>query len=426
MGGAGEPLGSVCGRIFSSPRRPYRVGMEFVRAWWVAVSAWLVPLAILAIGVVDIAQNGSLSSEGAQASFPGPIAVNLVFLVLVTVPLYWRFRAPVIVLITVTSVAAVWSSAMFTPSQQPPIEPALAIIVALFVLASSTQGRRLWVGTAYAGVVIVSLEAVGFVAGQGAGNVFPALLLFAVTWVIGQLVQRQRSSARGERDRADRLEQEQADRLREAAAAERARIARELHDVVAHSLSVIVVQAAAERRALGPDQDATNQVLGSIEVTGRQAMIELRRMLGLLRKTPDDVILSPQPGLSDLPGLVAEVEAAGIDVEVGQQGDLAHLPPGLDLSAYRIIQEALTNVLKHSRAHHVHVEVRADPRRLNIEVADDGTAQDESSLPGFGLVGMRERAAVYGGTVEAGPNPRSPGFRVHVTLPVEAGELARS
>src|SRR5271166_4747232 len=272
--------------------------MVRARRLWSAVSSWFVPLSIIVLGAIDLAQNGSLSSEGATATFPGPVAVHAAFLLLVTVPLYWRKRQPFIVLMIVTWGTVAWILSMFNWAGQPPFEPALALVVALFALATWAEGWQLVVGTVVAALTIFTVEIVGGVAGQGVGNVFPALLLFTLSWVMGRIVHGHRQQAEGQQDRADRLEHKQVEHARRAAELERSRIARELHDVVEHSLSMIVVQAAAERRFIGVDQGSTSAVLESIEYTGRQAMAELRRLLGVLRKDDASLSLSPQPGLS--------------------------------------------------------------------------------------------------------------------------------
>jgi signal transduction histidine kinase len=220
---------------------------------------------------------------------------------------------------------------------------------------------------------------------------------------MGRMVHAHRMHAAGQQNRAEQLERDQDARAVRAIAAERARIARELHDVIAHSLSVIVVQAAAERRVLATGQESTGEVLESIEQCGRQAMTELRRLLGLLRKSDGEPSLAPQPGLSRLADLVAQVREAGVDIAVHTDGDLAGIPRGLDLSAYRIVQECLTNVLKHASARRVEVTLRCQGRFVDIDVTDDGTSAMPSVPSGFGLLGMRERVTVYGGTVQAGP-----------------------
>ena len=397
--------------------------MNRVLRLWSAVSWWLVPLAILVLGAVDLAQNGSTLSEGSNVTFPGPVAAHAGFLLLVTVPLCWRFRAPATVAIVVTVAAALWVLVMFSAKAQPPVEPWLAMLVAMFALASRVDGRRLWVAASIAGGLFLAGEIRGELAGQGTGNVLPAVVFYVLIFALGRMVHAHRRRASGQQDRADRLEREQDALAARAVAAERSRIARELHDVIAHSLSVIVVQAAAERRVLGPGRDSTAETLGSIEQAGRQAMTELRRLLGLLRKSDGELSLAPQPGLGELGDLVAEVREAGVEVDVRTDGDLAVLPRGLDLTAYRIVQECLTNVLKHAGARRVEISLRCQGRCLDIEVADDGTSAGAPSPGGFGLVGMRERVSVYGGTVQAGYRDGG-GFQVHASLPVEAGDQA--
>ena len=251
----------------------------------------------------------------------------------------------------------------------------------------------------------------------------PAVVFYVLIFMLGRMVHAHRRHASGQQDRAERLEREQDALAARAVATERSRIARELHDVIAHSLSVIVVQAAAERRVLGPGRDSTAETLESIEQAGRQAMTELRRLLGLLRKSDGELSLAPQPGLGELGDLVAEVREAGVEVDMRTDGDLAVLPRGLDLTAYRIVQECLTNVLKHAGAHRVEVSLRCLGRCLDIDVTDDGTSARAPSPGGFGLVGMRERVSVYGGTVQAGHRDGG-GFRVHARLPVKAGDQA--
>ena len=396
--------------------------MDRVLRLWSAVSWWLVPLAIVALGAVDLAQNGSLSSEGSNVTFPGPIGVHAGFLLLVTVPLCWRFRAPVTVAVLVTACCGAWVVTMFSPRAQPGVEPWLAMLVALFALASRTDGRRLEAGTAIAGGVFAAGEIRAGLAGQGTGNVLPAVVFYVLIFVLGRMVHAHRRRALGQQNRADMLERDQEARAARAVATERARIARELHDVIAHSLSVIVVQAAAERRVLPAGQDSTAETLDAIEQSGRQAMTELRRLLGLLRKGDGEPSLAPQPGLGGLGELVTEVREAGIEVNVHADGDLAALPRGVDLSAYRIVQECLTNVLKHARAHRVDVSLRCRGRCIDIEVTDDGTAAGPPASGGFGLLGMAERVSVYGGTVQAGQRDGG-GYRVHARLPFEAGEL---
>ena len=395
--------------------------MNRVLRLWSAVSWWLVPLAIAVFGAVDLAQNGSLSSSGSNVTFPGPVAAHAVFLLLVTVPLCWR-SAPATVAIVVTVAAAAWDLVMSARRPSLPSSPGWRCWWPCSRWpAESTAGasgsrldRR---GLFLAG------EIRGELAGQGTGNVLPAVVFYVLIFMLGRMVHAHRRHASGQQDRAERLEREQEALAARAVATERSRIARELHDVIAHSLSVIVVQAAAERRVLGPGRDSTAETLESIEQAGRQAMTELRRLLGLLRKSDGELSLAPQPGLGELGDLVAGVREAGVEVDVRTDGDLAVLPRGLDLTAYRIVQECLTNVLKHAGADRVEVSLRCLGRCLDIDVTDDGTSARAPSPGGFGLVGMRERVSVYGGTVQAG-HREGGGFRVHARLPVEAGDQA--
>jgi signal transduction histidine kinase len=243
------------------------------------------------------------------------------------------------------------------------------------------------------------------------------------------------------------LATEQELRSRWAVAEERARIARELHDVVAHSVSVMVVQAGAARRTLATSPAQATTALGQIESTGRQALVEMRRLLGLLRDGDHDAALAPQPGLAHLESLAEAAREAGLPVEVEVEGEPRPLPAGVDLSAYRIVQEALTNSLKHAGRARARVRVCYGREALEVQVLDDGTglpvqARDggaglavvrlrpggllEVTDPvapaaggGNGLIGMRERVAMFGGSLEAGPRPGG-GYRVAARLPLDS------
>jgi len=239
-----------------------------------------------------------------------------------------------------------------------------------------------------------------------AGATVAGVLSVGVAWVLGDTIRARRTWQRQEREESRRL----------AAAEEQARIARELHDVVAHSVSVMVVQAAAANDVFESRPDEARKALGSIEETGRAALAELRRLLGVVR-TPAADALAPQPGLAALDELVARVRTAGLQVELSVDGELSGLPAGLDLSAYRIVQEALTNTLKHAAASHAEVGVRRTSERLELEITDDGVGNANGEVRGRGLVGMHERASLLGGEVVAGPLPGH-GFRVLARLPL--------
>jgi signal transduction histidine kinase len=240
------------------------------------------------------------------------------------------------------------------------------------------------------------------------------LVFSVVTLVVMLLVRR----VLGDRERRAQLAERERDlAAREAVVEERARIARELHDAIAHNVSMIVVQAGAERRVLDQTTGSTKEVLVTIERIGRGALTEMRRLVGMLRSDAADP-LAPQPGLDDLPTLVAQVRAAGLPVELEVEGDPRELPVGIELSAYRIVQEALTNALKHAGQARASVHVRYGQDSLELEIVDDGAgAQPPLASGGQGLVGMRERVALYGGRLDAGRRPTG-GFAVRVLLPI--------
>lgn len=219
--------------------------------------------------------------------------------------------------------------------------------------------------------------------------------------------------------KAELLEREHEMREQETLAEERARIARELHDLVAHNVSVMVVQAGVERHSLPEDQAATRETLSSIEQAGRQALVEARRLLGVLRQGGEAEGLEPQPSLSQVEALVKQVERAGLPVTLNVEGEPVALPAGVDLCAYRIVQEALTNALKHAGPAHAEVSLRYGTGGLDIDVSDDGrgSGSTNGSGAGHGLIGMRERVALYGGQLETGPRAGG-GFQVHAHLPL--------
>ena len=236
------------------------------------------------------------------------------------------------------------------------------------------------------------------------------------TFVLSAAVSRHSERARLAEERARRLEEE----ARQAVEEERGRITRELHDVLAHSVSVMTVQASAVRRLLKPEQEREREALLTVEETGRQALAEMRRLLGIMRTESERPALAPQPGLETLPELVEQVRQSGLPVELTVEGTPVKLPAGVDLSAYRIVQEALTNTLKHAGPAHAWVAVRYAGEDVEIEVANDGANDGVNDGGGHGLVGMRERVALCGGELRSGPRPGG-GFKISARLPVAGG-----
>ena len=249
----------------------------------------------------------------------------------------------------------------------------------------------------------------------------PPWSLLAAAWILGDNLRTRRAYLRELEEKAERLERERAERDQRAATEEQARIARELHDVIAHNVSVMVLQAAGGREVFDADPRGARAALASIETTGREALAELRRLLGVARASEDGVSVAPQPGLSGLETLVEQVRAAGLAVELVFEGERHSVPAGIELSAYRVVQEALTNTLRHAFARHSWVFVRRTDDELELEVLDVGAGPSRTgSGDGRGLVGMRERVGLFGGEFEAGPRPDG-GFRVHARFPLREG-----
>jgi signal transduction histidine kinase len=241
-------------------------------------------------------------------------------------------------------------------------------------------------------------------------------LLFAIAWLAGFAVRERYAQAEAAEERASLAERERDAAARIAVAEERARIARELHDIVAHAVSVMVLHVGAVRHSLPPSADRDALVV--VERTGRAALAEMRRLLGALREAGADADLAPQPGLGDLDALLAAFGRAGLPVRLQVDGEPAPLPPTLDLSAYRVVQEGLTNALKHAQASRADVVVRYGARELRIDVRDDGRGAVPGDGLGHGLVGIRERVKIYGGEMSA-RTVNGGGFMLTTSFPLE-------
>ena len=241
-------------------------------------------------------------------------------------------------------------------------------------------------------------------------------LLFSIFWLAGFGLGHKLREADEAKERAERLEREREEQALAAVAEERARIARELHDIVGHSVSVMTVQAAGVRSLLEPDQDREREALQVVEQTGREALAEMRRLVGVLRRPEEAPALAPQPSLEHLEKLVDQAREAGLPVELKVEGVPVQLAAGVDLTAYRLVQEGLTNALKHANARHAEVLVRYEDAQVELTVTDDGTGDGGGESGGHGLIGIRERISVYGGELEAGPRPTG-GYRLRARLP---------
>jgi len=248
--------------------------------------------------------------------------------------------------------------------------------------------------------------------------VFPVIFL-GLLWGASVFVRNREEHAREAQERARQLVAQQETAAAQAVEEERQRIARELHDVIAHSVSVMTVQAGAVRRLLLPEQERERQALEAVESTGREALTEMRRLVGLLRDQGAMPEFAPQPSLRTLDVLLGTVREAGLEVDLEVEGDARELPPGVDLSAYRLVQEALTNTMKYAGPAHAWVTLRWRERELELEVANNGRTDSSSNGTGHGLAGMRERVALCGGTLETGPRDGG-GFVVRCHLPLGA------
>ena len=350
-----------------------------------------------------------------QTGMPGPRVPLTLLAALTLVPLLARRAFPLIVL----SVMCLGSLAVGVvgDSDQSSFVLLLGLLIGTYSLAAYATPRNALVGAAVVAVSAIVLSSVSFEEQTLVDAVVPVLFLGAA-WIVGKEIhhQRQRAAEMAEHTalsaRAHRLE------VYAAVAAERTRIARELHDVVAHAISVMGIQASAARRTLAPGQEAQQAALLDVERLGREALEEMQRMLGVLRAEEDGEGTHPLPNLTQLSALVADARTAGLAVDIDEgPGELHLLPPGIQLTAYRIVQEALTNVRKHSPDSAVHITLTRGTAGLEIAIADNGAGNVSEPEAGNGLIGMRERAAMHAGTLYAGPGGDG-GFLVRAWLPV--------
>jgi signal transduction histidine kinase len=354
----------------------------------------------LALVVVALATTVGAASRHDHA------ALGVLLAVVACLPLLVRRSHPLGVLAIATAATVAISVGWGYESPFP-------AAVALFTVADECE-RRVSLGAGAAAVVVLSLPW-GHPT-HGWRDVVGRLIGFSLAWVVGDSLGVRRRYVAALEERAERLEREREAEAARAAAEEQARIARELHDVLAHNVSVMVVQAAAANDVFDSQPERAREALRSIETTGRDALAELRRLLGVVRR--DRPEYAPQPSLDLLDELVEQVRSAGLDVAVTIEGEPRELPTGVDLSAYRVVQEALTNTLKHARARRAEITLRFWSGGLDVDVRDDGVGKTNGDGGGNGLIGMRERVAVYGGSLTAGPHAGG-GFSVSARFPLE-------
>lgn len=350
--------------------------------------------------------------------------VGLTVLGAMIVPIAWRRRAPIIVAwVTVLATTTYW--VLDFPDE--PTGP--SVLIALFGLGAHEDRRRALSHFSGALAVLLAVMSAGVLF---SGEDLPwvslptGIILFVGAWILGDNVRTRRNYLLELEEKAARTEAQRLAEAQRAVQEERARIARELHDVVAHSMSVMVVQAGAARRVLDHHPAQTAEALEAIEVTGRESLTEMRRVLGVLRGEDGVAELTPAPGLDDFDRLLKQCEEAGLPVELAIEGDARRLAPGLELSAYRIVQESLTNSLKHAGPARATVTLDYRHDALVINVADDGRgAMVVSGGSGQGLIGMKERVDAFGGELAAGPQGGG-GYRVTATFPIPTMPIERA
>jgi signal transduction histidine kinase len=369
-------------------------------------------------GVVEVS-GAALLLAGALVELllsdeSSPAGASAVAVVATTVPLAWRSAYP-LATVAVTTGGLVVAVLLGFPAGEF-IVPYLAPLVGLYTVALRSSRREILTAAAVALAAFTVVAVAG--PSEGASEFVYFVFGIAAALAVGLAVRQLGFETDTLAARAAEAERTRDESARAAVAAERARIARELHDVIGHSISVMGVQAGAVRRVLPPELEREREALLGVERVGRDAVTEMRRLLGLLRPAEGLDESAPTPTLERLDELVAEMRRAGLAVDLVVDGELGDLPPGRALTAFRILQEALTNALKHAPGSQVNAVLRRSSEELVIEVRDDGVNGSAASSPGgYGLMGMRERLALYGGTLEAGPQPVR-GYAIVARLPM--------
>ena len=356
------------------------------------------------------------------AGLVGGAEVHTVLAAAFTLPLFVRRRFALAVFVTVVT------SALLQFELGGGLGQAFfAVIIALYALGAHGSRPFTFVGPAAVVLQVVLVDIPRLRDGAVWDEVVPAWLILSGAWGFGRWMRLRAHAAAALTERAEDAERSRHEQAERAVTEERARIARELHDLVAHSMGVIVIQAQGAQRALDTSSDQAREALFSIETAGRTGMAEMRRLLGLLTDggTDADSGTVPQPNLHEIPELVARLSATGVPVDFRVEGAIRALPAGVELAGYRIVQESITNALKHAGRAPVDARLRYEPDWLDIEVTNQRPIDGMQPIEGHdggsrGLTGMRERVSLYGGTLEAGPDPESGGFSVNARIPLEA------
>jgi signal transduction histidine kinase len=371
----------------------------------------LLAAAVTAMVLVDLASP--TDAVGVRRTDALAVLLSL----LQTLPLAFRRRAPLVAFVlTLAGVCA------YYPLGYEVTDGTLATFVGVYTVAAYEDRRKSLVGL---GLLAFGMTWYWLTRAEPFDPTTPIWIgiLGLLSWGLGEYVRARRAYTADVEALAERLERARALEARQAAWQERARLARELHDVIGHTVNVMVIQAGAGRRTLAADRGLAERAFQTIESTGREALEELDRLLGILRTEEDEPELPPQPGLEQLHALAGRFEDAGLPVEITIEGDEVPLPRSLDQSAYRIIQEALTNALRHAGDTIAHVAVRYRADQLELEVANDSHGNQrppDQAGGGRGLIGIRERVALFGGELEAGPRAEG-GFVVRCGFPLTTG-----
>jgi signal transduction histidine kinase len=389
---------------------PVNTRLQRLARWFRDLNPWVVD-GILGTLFTIAGVIGVFSADTARGFKQGD-AVAVALTLGVTLPFFARRRYPLITGMVSIAALVVLATVGYESSIQVQM-----LVVSVFTFGLRCNSRQRAIGLTWLAIGMIVAAVIG-IPDTATANIATTGVLYIAVFFFGSTLRNRRLYMEQLEERAVAAERERDEESKRAVADERLRIAQELHDVVAHSMGVIAVQAGVGAHVIDNDPTEAKKSLEAISHTSRITLAEIRRMLGVLRADTDSgAEYAPAPGLDDLDRLVHDIVATGLQVDVSFDGTATQIPPGVDFTAYRIVQEALTNVLKHAGPAHAQVKIHYEPSVLGIEVVDDGRGVNGHAQPGgHGLIGMRERVGVYGGSFEAGPRTGG-GFRVAVSLP---------